>query len=338
MGNSVSTCRRLVWLLALLPGLMALPFLEPANIATASAWFNTLGRLTGIWGLSFLLVAAALCCRVPGFDRPFGGLTKLWQIHHQLGAVAFLLLLAHPLLLAFAATGIALEAAMSTLFSTRVPVLWGWVALLALMVFMAPSFGFFGEPEYQRWKILHRLSGVAVVFALVHSLMLARTWPEWLSITVWAALASLTLMALAYRWGYARWHGRRAYRVAEVVHPARDVVELTLRPEGEPLRYRAGQFVYLTPWSPGVPGHREEHPYTLSSAPKEPGLRLAVKDLGDASRALQRIALDSCVWVEGPYGHFFQEQTSAPELWIAGGIGITPFLGRIRDAISEGKA
>lgn len=338
MRNSVTFYRRVVWLLALLPGLLALPFLQLTDTFTASAWLNNLGRLTGILGLSFLLVAAALCCRVPGFDRPFGGLTKLWQLHHRLGGIAFLLLLSHPLLLAFAATGISIEAAVATLFSTRASVIWGWVALLSLMVFMAPSFGFFGEPEYQRWKILHRLSGVAVVFSLVHTLMLARTWPVWFSFAVWIALAALALAALAYRWGYARWQGRRKYRVAEIAHPARDVVELTLRPEGEPLRYLAGQFVYLTPWLPGVPGHREEHPYTISSSPLEPDLRLAIKDLGDASRALQKVAPETPVWIEGPYGDFFPEQPSGPELWIAGGIGITPFLGRVREALSEGRA
>ncbi len=338
MRYSVTVYRRLVWLLAFLPGLLMLPFLQQGDISTAPAWFNTLGRLTGIWGLSFMLLAAALCCRVPGFDRPFGGLTKLWQLHHRLAGVAFLFLLAHPLLLAFASTGISLEAAVSTLFSSRAPVLWGWVALLSLMLFMAPSFGFFGDPEYQRWKFLHRLSGVAVVFALVHTLMLARTWPDWLNITVWSVLAMLALTALAYRWGYARWQGRQPYRVVEAVHPARDVVELTLRPEGKPLHYQAGQFVYLTPWMPGVPGHREEHPYTLSSAPTETDLRLAIKDLGDASRALQTVALDTAVWVEGPYGSFFPDKPSGPELWIAGGIGVTPFLGRIREAISRGQA
>jgi predicted ferric reductase len=104
------------------------------------------------------------------------------------------------------------------------------------------------------------------------------------------------------------------------------------------MRYQAGQFVYLTPWIPGVPGHREEHPYTLSSAPTETDLRLAIKDLGDASRALQTVALDTAVWVEGPYGSFFPDKPSGPELWIAGGIGVTPFLGRIREAISRGQA
>ncbi len=55
-----------------------------------------------------------------------------------------------------------------------------------------------------------------------------------------------------------------------------------------------------------------------------------MKDLGDSSRALQRISPGAPVAIEGPYGDFFRAGDAGPELWIAGGIGITPFLGRAR--------
>src|SRR5690606_17273496 len=76
-------------------------------------------------------------------------------------------------------------------------------------------------------------------------------------------------------------------------------------------------------------GYAEEHPYTLSSSPTEKHLRVAIKDLGDSSRALQHVTKGSRVRVEGPYGDFFPERFGR-ELWIAGGIGITPFLARAR--------
>jgi ferredoxin-NADP reductase len=34
--------------------------------------------------------------------------------------------------------------------------------------------------------------------------------------------------------------------------------------------------------------------------------------------------------VQGPYGSFLVDRAEAPELWIAGGIGITPFLALLR--------
>jgi predicted ferric reductase len=328
---NIARNRLLIWLLALLPSLLALPFLSAGDTASAGAWLNLAGRLTGIWGLALLLVAAMLCCRVPGFDLPFGGLTKLWQLHHQLGAAGFLLILVHPLLLALGAVEFSLEVAIATLFTPTPALLWGWIALLVLMIFMAPTFSFFGEPEYQRWKWLHRLSGITVVLALVHTFMLNRTLPGLWGQLTWGLFALLTLAAIGWRWIFSRWRGRQQYRVSKVERPANNVVELSLEPQSGLLRYDAGQFVYLSPHDSELDaGVDEEHPYTLSSSPDEPVLRIAIKSLGDASHALQSVRADTLVSIEGPYGGFFPASTAAPELWIAGGIGITPFLARLR--------
>ena len=34
--------------------------------------------------------------------------------------------------------------------------------------------------------------------------------------------------------------------------------------------------------------------------------------------------------VQGPFGVFLAERPSGPELWVAGGIGITPFIALLR--------
>jgi predicted ferric reductase len=137
---------------------------------------------------------------------------------------------------------------------------------------------------------------------------------------------------------FSRHLGRRRYRVAGVAHPANNVVELSLEPEGKPLAYRAGQFIYLTPYDRNLAaGYAEEHPYTLSSSPAEKQLRLAIKDLGDSSRALKHITPGSRMGVEGPYGDFFPERIGR-ELWLAGGIGITPFLARARHLAATGTS
>ena len=322
-----------IWITALLPGLVALGFLSDADFSSASSCLNTLGQLAGIWGLALLLVATMLCCRVPGFDVPFGGLTKLWKLHHRLGSLAFILLLAHPILLAPGAAGISLQASAATLLSTQSAIIWGWVALLALMAFMAPTMSFFGEPKYQRWKLIHRIAGITVTFALIHTLMLNRALPGHWSTIIWGLLTLLALAAISYRWLFSLWHARQPYVVSKVEHPANNVVELSLEARERPLKYQAGQFVYLTPHDPALAdGVGEEHPYTLSSSPLEKELRIAIKALGNASRALQNITVGGKVTIEGPYGAFFPApgQPHEPELWIAGGIGISPFMARIR--------
>lgn len=338
LATAQRIARTLLWTLLALPLALALTQTTASDVASSGAFLNWAGRMTGIAGLTCLLLAAALIVRVPGFDRPFGGLTKLWKTHHRLGAASLLLLLAHPLLLAFAAAEVSLAAAAETLLPAagQWPSWLGWGALLIMMAFLAPSFAFFGEPDYQRWKWLHRLSGLAVALAIVHTLWLTRSLPAAWSRAVWLGLALLAVAAVLYRFVFSRHVGRLPYTVSEVARPANNVVELTLEPEKRSLNYLPGQFVYLTPRDRDLAaGHGEEHPYTLSSAPGEPVLRVAIKDLGDASRALQHVAGGTRVEIEGPYGDFLPDRVGK-ELWIGGGIGITPFLSRARHLAATG--
>lgn len=310
---------------ALAPLYVASATLSEKNVAAA------LGSVAGILGLSFLLIAAAISVRIPRFDARFGGLTELWKLHHILGAASFILIMAHPLLLAFSAARVSLHAAGDVLVPPAGTwSLWaGWLAFAALAIFLAPTFWFFGRPEYQRWKAIHAVSGLVIVLALAHAAPLGRSASLRI---VWIAYGSLALVAFIYRKFAAPLIARKPYAIVRVDAVNRGVVELSLAPEGQMLDYRAGQFVYLTPLDPALAaGRNEEHPYTLSSAPGEPALRVAIKDAGDATHALQTVACGSRALVEGPYGDFFPENRArAPALWIAGGIGIAPFLSRAR--------
>jgi len=329
-----------LWLLALVPTLIGLWFLPSGAFASASSTLNALGRLAGIAGLGLFLMAAITCVRIIGFDRWFGGLTNLWKTHHLLGAWSFLLLLAHPLLLALANVDISLNGAVAVILPTKGgAAIWaGWGSLILMMIFLAPSFAFFGKPDYQKWKKIHALSGLAAVLAVVHTLWLARTIPEPWDGLIWLSLITAAIASLAYSLLFDRRASQFDYVVSAVHHPANNVVELSLSPTGRALNYDPGQFVYLTHFDRNLAaGYGEEHPYTLSSSPDEKVLRITIKDLGDASRAIQHIKADTSVRVCGPYGAFFPRSDQDKELWIAGGIGITPFLGRARHLAAKGN-
>jgi predicted ferric reductase len=339
---SASTARKLVWAIVLLPLAFFMAGLSSSDFADGKALLNMLGRLTGVLGLAFLLLSAALSARVPGFDQPFGGLTKLWHSHHLLGAAALLLLLAHPILLTLAAAGYGQDVAMTTLFPPLSDIAtWsGWLALVLMMIFLAPSFAFFGPPNYERWKRIHALAGPAAILALVHTYLFSRTMPMNLDVWIWSLLALLAVGAMAWRFVFSRRIGRLNHKLVAVDRVANNVVELTLAPGRRRLKYHAGNFIYMTPFDNRLAaGHGEEHPYTLSSSPTEENLRVAIKDLGDASRAIQTIEPGCRVAIEGPYGRFFPTSTKVdtPELWVAGGIGITPFLARMRHLVALGE-
>jgi predicted ferric reductase len=100
-------------------------------------------------------------------------------------------------------------------------------------------------------------------------------------------------------------------------------------------KQRAGQFLFVR--FPGKTRLRHPHPFTISSAPKDEALRLTIKATGDWTRELHtglKPAADAIV--EGPYGMFDYKAGGRRQIWIAGGIGITPFLAFLRDM--EGEA
>ena len=85
----------------------------------------------------------------------------------------------------------------------------------------------------------------------------------------------------------------------------------------------AGQFAFVR-----FDRREGAHPYTIASAPRPDGaIRFEIKALGDyTSRLPGALRVGQPVEVEGPYGCFqLDADAGAPQVWVAGGIGVTPF-------------
>jgi predicted ferric reductase len=119
--------------------------------------------------------------------------------------------------------------------------------------------------------------------------------------------------------------------VDAVNHPNGSTTEVVMRARKDPIkRQRAGQFLFVR--FPGDRTLNESHPFTISSAPHEDVLRVSVKASGDFTRALfsdLKPGMDAIV--EGAYGMFDYKTGGQKQIWIAGGIGLTPFLSFLRD-------
>ena len=67
-------------------------------------------------------------------------------------------------------------------------------------------------------------------------------------------------------------------------------------------------------------------------------MRIVVKACGDfTGQLVGSVDVGDVVQVEGPYGHLTQRHfKSSEQVWIAGGIGITPFLSLARAVAASG--
>ena len=301
----------------------------------ARGLLRALGILTGVAGAALWVMSLMLMLRFPALDARFGGIDRQYFAHHLTGTLAYLLLLAHPVLLVAAAwpASPATAAALAAPWGQPFGVTAGWIALGGLMAMMCATF-FSGLP-YMRWKRLHAASGIAYLFALLHVAALlpaagaGRIGAMVLLVAMVAGLAAIAVRRALDRGSLAARH----FRVERVQRASPATVEVTLAPQGAeaPLDYAPGQFVFVSFDSgPGYAGCHEYHPFTISSAPdahKAPQFSLLIKALGDCTARMQHLAPGIVARVQGPYGGMFREADfSRAQLWLGGGIGITPFL------------
>jgi predicted ferric reductase len=70
----------------------------------------------------------------------------------------------------------------------------------------------------------------------------------------------------------------------------------------------------------------------VSSAPAENNLRLSIKASGDWTHYLSKhLKPGTPASIDGSYGMFNYKTGKPRQIWIAGGIGVTPFLSWVRD-------
>jgi predicted ferric reductase len=290
----------------------------------------------GFLGLATMSLQFAVTARLRPVAAPYG-LDVVIQFHRQIAVVATLMVLAHPAILfirdpeLLALLNVA-EAPWRARFGVT-----GLVALVALVV----SSVWRGRLRisYEPWRVAHAvLAVVAVAFSLTHIELVGHYVDEPWQRAFWAAM-SLALIALLIHVRIVKplLLRRRPWRVAEVRRETEDTTTLALEPDGhDGMRFLPGQFAWLM--LADSPFAVEQHPFSLSSSALRPErAELTIKALGDWSGEVAETPVGRRAYLEGPYGAFSVDRYPAPGyVFIAGGVGITPFVSMLRTLEDRG--
>jgi predicted ferric reductase len=277
------------------------------------------GEFAGVLSVYALTWAILTATRSPWLEQWFGGLDRMYRWHRWCASTGVLLLVPHKLLLNAAPDETA----------NPVGLVLGVVAALGLAGLAVVSLTAarrWLRLSYERWLQSHRLTGLLVIGASVHGLLVDRVVaasPPLL--VVYLLVVATGALGYIYQQLFAR-RTRRAYRyrVDAVRTPDSDLLELDLQPTSRALNAQPGQFVYLTVDQPPT----AEHPLSVAGIRPGGGIRLAIKAAGDDTRRLhQQIRVGATATLTGPYGRFDHRLGGLHQLWIAGGAGIVPFLG-----------
>ena len=191
--------------------------------------------------------------------------------------------------------------------------------------------------DYTLLKLLHNLAAPAFALIVLH-VLLASPVQETAGKTAFAGVTGLVAVALYVRHKLFRpvVSALNAHAVASVRRLADGIVEIGLEPRGgRKTRHEAGQFAYFR-FLDRTCGFGE-HPFTISSAPSARGLTVTVKALGDYTAKLGSLREGATCLVDGPYGLFHPARDDRELLFVAGGIGITPFLSILRDFAEKSR-
>ncbi len=322
----------LVYVLALLPVLNWVR-LESLSLrfVNLSATMTSLGQLTGLVGMTLFSISLLLSGRFRFLDSWFFGLNRVYDQHHKIGAIAFILLLFHPLLLAFRYLTFSVRSAALFLLGNDLSVVYGVIALLLMILLMVLTF--YIKLKYPHWKISHKFMVLVFVFAILHSFFIYSDIARdpWLRFYI-LALAILGLLVGTYRAFFNKYINRDYDYIVKAVTPlSSNTVSIKLEPQGRALSFQAGQFVFVRFKSRGL--STESHPFSICSGPEEP----VVKSLGDYTEKLTKLQPGELASVEGPFGKFsYRQAVHKQQIWLAGGVGITPFVSMAKDLNKSG--
>jgi ferredoxin-NADP reductase/ferredoxin len=130
--------------------------------------------------------------------------------------------------------------------------------------------------------------------------------------------------------------GEHAAAVTAVTNLTQDIVELTLSVEDD-FSWLPGQYIDLhIPGNPDAPAKRS---FSIANLPGENTIELMIKRYpgGRLSGMLgTEIVTGTELRLTGPYGAFHLRHSQAPILMIAGGSGMAPVLGVLRQLAQEG--
>jgi predicted ferric reductase len=302
-------------------------------------------QLSGVLATGMMAFTTLLAIRPKWLEPYLGGLDKMYWLHKWMSIVAMVFAIAHWQLAsdgghgrppaagetAAATTTAATPEAATSFFGSlqgpahglAQPALWILIALVLIALIK--------KIPYHIFALTHRLVPIIFLVLVFHSVVLMKSeyWTQpigWLMAALFLVGTVASLIALFRLIGA----GRRVQGKVTGKSYIPDVHSLLVEMELESgwKGHVPGQFAFV--------GSRKRwgmHPFTIASPWNAQTRRISfiVKELGDETEGLnERLAVGTDLVVEGPYGKFNFHDSKPLQIWVSGGIGISPFVARMK--------
>lgn len=262
----------------------------------------------------------------------FKDLAPVLSVHKKLGRYGSLAFLLHPLLVVYSYGESLLYTIVphiDTAFESAITL--GRIAFMFIVMIWVTSILLRDKLGFRPWKYLHYFAYISLPFALLHVPQIGSQYLAWpLVRSYYFGIVGIFAVFTLFRLSGWLNLDRKSYIITGHQQVTPDDFILTLKPTGLPMQPKLGQYVYIK-----VGLISEDHPFTVTYYNAETQeLTLAYRVYGGYTKFLSKLQTGATVALGGPYGSFMADlvpRSAQPAVYIAAGIGITPFVQRIID-------
>lgn len=291
--------------------------------------------LSGLLSIGLMSITMMLATRPAWLETPFNGLDKVYRLHKWTGILAVAFAALHWLIemgddvikSVFGREGRLHDQDFSgfiDMMRDAAEDVGEWAVYLVFAMLVLTLWKRF---PYKIWRYLHRAMPVLYLLLVFHAAWLAPLiwWQQPVGLLMALLLTGgsiASILSLSGKVGRSR---QVQGTILSVSSSTMGIIEVECQLDKKWKGHRAGQFAFVT-----FDRSEGAHPFTIASSDQGKGqITFQIKALGDYTTDLDhKLKVGQAVTIEGPYGkfNFKRRKAKAGQIWIAGGIGITPFL------------
>ncbi|KZB71124.1 MULTISPECIES: ferric reductase-like transmembrane domain-containing protein [Thalassospira] len=313
---------------------------------------NLMVQYTGFLAVGMMSLILFLSIRPVWLTRRLGGLDKAYRLHKWLGITVLAVAILHwawrmapkwavaldllaPRRRGPRPDGAGMHWAQSLFLEHRhlAETVGEWAFYIAVVLILV---ALIKRIPYRWFAKTHTVLAVIYLVLVYHSIVLL-DFANWATPVGWALVAMLlvgTVSAIIVLFGQIGAGRRSKGEVVEIDYlPEMQSLQIAIKSDGDWKGHLAGQFAFAR-----FGNSKEPHPFTIASAWHDgvPGLTIIAKKLGDYTSTLQEtLKPGDPVELEGPYGTFTLDRDQSHQIWISGGIGLTPFVAWLEDLVAN---
>ncbi|MDJ1482646.1 ferric reductase-like transmembrane domain-containing protein [Cytophagaceae bacterium YF14B1] len=296
--------------------------------------------VTGMCTISLMVLSMILSIRVEYITNLTGGLDKTYIVHKWTGIFSTLFAVLHwstekvpHWLVELSIISNPGELTDGSQFSELEITLFQSGVLLAEVFFyvfiVLIAIAIFTKIPYRFFRRSHKLFPVVFLLLSYHAATapLKEHWLESPAFYILGIMLVVGCVAACIALFQQIGQSRKVQTIITAIDQHRmGILDIQLKTTDRPLSYTPGQYVFLQ-----FAHDNEPHPFSIASFTNgDPILRFAIKEMGVFTRELpSHIYIGQRVIIEGPYGNFTFKDSCQRQIWIAAGIGITPFMAQL---------